>query len=402
MNSLGRNSLIYCLAAALLTRIGWVAYGIYRVGNNYNITPYEDWYNDSYGYFRIARNLAFNHVFSYAQAEPYLPTAFRPPLYPFLISVLWWAEPAPLIAVLAVQVILGVLTVWLTYLLGRDTFSRSVGFVAAGLLAVAPMTGYYTGQLMTETLFTFLMVLAAYLWSRHWIVVAGATLGLAWLTRATALPFILALLVAGVFKRPVLKIAVIALLVGGAWTIRNAIVFNRFIPVATAGTGTNLYFGTLDLPTFRGDGQHWKEVWLDPLIVNTSYSMDTEARDRLLRDAAITKIKSTPSRWLSARAHQMPRLLMDDMSYLSFRHYQVPSVIVWGFRAFCMLMCGLSIYAMWLYRARLSELLYLWLFPVTLIASHLPMWTEARYSLPIIPFVLILGAATYLQRSNST
>ncbi len=67
---------------------------------------------DSHDYLTLAKNLAFHHVFSLDRSESALaPTAFRPPLYPVLISLFWQHEEVPLTAVLYLQAMLGALTV---------------------------------------------------------------------------------------------------------------------------------------------------------------------------------------------------------------------------------------------------------------------------------------------------
>jgi len=52
----------------------------------------------------------------------------------------------------------------------------------------------------------------------------------------------------------------------------------------------------------------------------------------------------------------------------------------------------LAIYGMFLERRRFVSLTHIILFPIFLCLIHLPMWIEGRYSLPMMPLVLILAA----------
>ena len=86
------------------------------------------WAGDSPHYLALARNIAFHHSFSLTTG---IPTASRPPLYPFLIAALWWTESAPITAVVFLQVICGAATAVLVYLIAKDRFSLQIALLAA-------------------------------------------------------------------------------------------------------------------------------------------------------------------------------------------------------------------------------------------------------------------------------
>jgi hypothetical protein len=52
----------------------------------------------------------------------------------------------------------------------------------------------------------------------------------------------------------------------------------------------------------------------------------------------------------------------------------------------------LAIYGMLIERRRFVSLSHLTLFPVFLALVHVPLWIESRYSLPMIPLLLIFSA----------
>jgi hypothetical protein len=105
-----------------------------------------------------------------------------------------------------VNAALAALTVAITYRLGRDTFNRETGLMAAALIAFSPMALLLNGTLMAHT--AALCWATLFMWaylrmtctrggaSLRWAAVSGASLGLLVATRplsaaAVALPFIL-------------------------------------------------------------------------------------------------------------------------------------------------------------------------------------------------------------------
>ncbi len=112
--------------------------------------------DDRDAYLAIARNLAAGRGFTCVAGGS--PTAFRPPLYPLLLS-LAVATGAERLGVAALHVLLGVGTVWLTLHLGRGLGLGRARFLAGLLVAGDPLLLQYSTYPMTETLCTFLLTL---------------------------------------------------------------------------------------------------------------------------------------------------------------------------------------------------------------------------------------------------
>jgi len=81
------------------------------------------WAGHSPVYLAIAKSIAFHHSFSLATD---IPTASRPPLYPFLIAAFWWTDSVPITPVVLVQIICGAATVVLVSLIAKDRFSEKL------------------------------------------------------------------------------------------------------------------------------------------------------------------------------------------------------------------------------------------------------------------------------------
>src|SRR3954468_24991689 len=136
------------------------------------------------------------------------PTAFRPPGFPmFLAAVYTVSEPLGVdrwLAARLAQAVLGTVVVALLGLVAWQLFGRRTALAAMGLGAVFPPAIVLGGALLTETLFTALMLgaIAAVLADRRaggaarWLIVAGMLCGLAVLTRSNAPALLIPLLLA--------------------------------------------------------------------------------------------------------------------------------------------------------------------------------------------------------------
>jgi 4-amino-4-deoxy-L-arabinose transferase-like glycosyltransferase len=128
----------------------------------------------------------------------------RTPVYPLFIASIYWVVGEKPLAVIVVQIFLSVLTVLMTYWLGKRLLSESVGLIAAFLMAVSIEAITHSFFLLTETLFTFLFlgsILAYILFDkshrRIWLISSGLLMGIAILCRPIALyfPFLFLLVV---------------------------------------------------------------------------------------------------------------------------------------------------------------------------------------------------------------
>jgi 4-amino-4-deoxy-L-arabinose transferase-like glycosyltransferase len=113
----------------------------------------DDLQRDPDGYLDVAHGLVAGDGFVNSTTNQ--PTAARPPLYPVLLSIVVRLGGGPT-SLGVLQLVLGVATVWLVYLLGKQLGTSRMGLVAAGVVAVYPLLLKYTAAVMTETLFVFL------------------------------------------------------------------------------------------------------------------------------------------------------------------------------------------------------------------------------------------------------
>jgi len=211
-----------------------------------------DRFPDSADYVKIAGNVL-------AGRGPMLndhTVANRGPGYSYMLAAVF-AAGGGFGAVTAVQAVLGGLTCAAIFLIGRRLFSDAAGLWAAAFVALDPILAYFSGLLLSETLFGFLLAagLLCLLYTEGgriaWAGACGALLGLASLVRPSLFPMIPPLCVAWLllrWKKPhSLRTAVIVGAVAVAvmlpWAERNHRLTGRFV-FTTLSSGASLYEGT--------------------------------------------------------------------------------------------------------------------------------------------------------------
>jgi 4-amino-4-deoxy-L-arabinose transferase-like glycosyltransferase len=188
------------------------------------------------------------------------PTARWPPGYSTVRGGLYWLFGHEPLAGELFNAVVGALTIVLLMLVVERTIDRGTAVVAGTMLAVLPGPILWTDVLVAETLYTalFVTMVLVVVSSRPtwpWFIAIGVVVGLGALVRGEALTWLL--LPIAMWWRLVpwrqlargTATAVIAVAVVLApWTIRNAVVMDAFVPVATNASQT-LWSGHNDAAT---------------------------------------------------------------------------------------------------------------------------------------------------------
>ncbi len=215
---------------------------------------------DAVAYGRIAANLDHGDGFTVGESATQPSTNYSPGL-PLLVSTVYRVSGGVHERLARIVLaLIGSVAVLLTFLIGRRLSGPIAGLIGAAVVAVYPALLEYGGMLMSEPLATTLLAgsILALLWAgdgerlRRWIL-AGALLGALALTRPEYLgvAFVVAVVVfargIGVEWRRALAQA--AVLLGAVifvvlpWTVRNAVVLDRLVPISTGG-GQVLFAGS--------------------------------------------------------------------------------------------------------------------------------------------------------------
>jgi 4-amino-4-deoxy-L-arabinose transferase-like glycosyltransferase len=212
--------------------------------------------NDMGVYHQLAVGLLTGEGYV-SKLEPHF-LSWRAPGYPFFLASIYGLVGQHAGVVVAIQCALGALTSVLVARIARVPFGAKVAVVSGLICALNPQMIHWSGELLTETLFTFLFALAILLciglressgWGRA--VAIGLVLGYGTLVRPNLLLFVplaslYALLFAGgdLRRRSILAIGIplLAALVLLPWTVRNYRVHGELVPVASIG-GVSLFVG---------------------------------------------------------------------------------------------------------------------------------------------------------------
>jgi len=200
-----------------------------------------------------ARNVLAHGVLSQSATPPITPTMFDVPAYPLLLAGLLgvFGPRAGVVAALVVNIVSFALTVGLLYALVRRRHGERAALRAAALLTVVPTTFFYVLVPMPDVLFllpfmAFLLFLEAHLarGRRRDLALAAAALALAILVKPIGAGFVLLgalALLAAHGRRAAAPVALFAgtvLLIVSPWVARNYVVFG-------AATLTNVADATL-------------------------------------------------------------------------------------------------------------------------------------------------------------
>ncbi|HEV2814609.1 MAG TPA: glycosyltransferase family 39 protein [Solirubrobacteraceae bacterium] len=367
---------------------------------------------DPADYERIALSVSDGHYPGRTGGLPG-PTAYRPPLYPIALGVAYglapveertWARIA--------QALVGTLTVGLVGLVAWLALRRRrVALIAMGLAAVWPPMWLYGSALLTEVVFvpiTLAAVASALRWretrARRWVVACGVLVGLAALTRANGIALAAPLAVAlwDRAERPLLRRALPAVAMVGVmaltiapWTIRNAIVFERFVPIAVedgyglAGTYND---EARAQERFPGAWINWYEVPSNVRAIRRVENDEVVWNDTL-REKGLDYVAEHPG-YVAKVAWWNLRRIFDaaGLEWLRFEFtaYSLPG---WAARLELLAFWPVALLALGGLATRAARAAPRWLALVPA-AFLLPIFVVgyARFRAPIDPFLAILAA----------
>jgi 4-amino-4-deoxy-L-arabinose transferase-like glycosyltransferase len=335
------------------------------------------------------------------------PTAYWPPGYPLLLGAVYRLFGTSLVVAKALNLVCGVATVIMTFLLAKTVGARDrVAWLSALLAGMFPSLVFYTNSVTSETLATFLVV---------------ATVALAWnMDRRTPLTSALLGLLLGLLllTRPLLAVAPLAVMVGhmywskgrdlkplrlgvtvvvaavvvSGWGVRNYFQMNALVPISTNG-GVDFWIGNSP----GAAGGYYEPPSDDPV---RSLGGEVERNSAGYLDGAswalhhpVSELKLVVLKELQffARDHgtlgfplaatalegpssgRLALYIIDDLYYLAMG---------------CMAVGGFLLAL----RRRERSLTLLGLVIVAVAAMHVAFFAVPRFHLPILPFAAVLAA----------
>jgi Dolichyl-phosphate-mannose-protein mannosyltransferase len=285
-------------------------------------------FDDTRIYWELARKIRVGAPYEVVYYADIPHFALRTPGYPLLIAAcqaLFGERP---LAVRLVQAVLGTVGVYLAYRLTSQFLAPSepaeprrwtIPLIAAAIAALNPYYSFLSAILLSEAVFVPLMLAVlwgqAVLWHepgrpnqvagwKEWLVAlgSGAAAGAAILVRPSWALFVPAMLAIRIIAslrdrgaliasiRGAFLCAVGAVVVMGPWWVRNASIYDRFVPTAL-WMGASLYDGVNPNATGASDMTFLR----DPEI----WPMDEQDQDAELTRRAFAFARAEPMRVIS-------------------------------------------------------------------------------------------------------
>ncbi len=366
--------------------------------------------------------------------QPY----FRPPGYPYFLAFVRMLTGLGYTAPRIIQTLLGLFSCYLTFVLGRRWFGASVGLIAAAVMSCYWVFIYYEGEFLEPVLLVPLSLLLVYflgIWSErlHWIhaLAAGVTWGLLVLVRPTFMPVGLMvvfwmfwvarrqILPRGRFLRHTCLFFAVGIPLIGSATLRNYLVAQDLVLVSANG-GVNFYFGnnpqangytpsTTEFGSWSCDDYPYIVKRLEselgrPLKYSEVSSHFSSLGWKYIKEHPLKVFRLTmkkallfwgPKEISNEREDEYVRLDSRILRWLPLRFSLI----------FTLAIVGTIMVAINARRCRRSPqstpiatrkpypvFVLMLLLIATYFVFHLPFIIAGRYRVPIIPFLIILGA----------
>lgn len=377
-------------------------------GDGFLLGTYAQLNNDDVKYVRSAELLLQKGVLAYNSGEQ--PSVFIMPGLPLLLAPFRYFlnRTEAVMAFRLFQCLIQAASVYLLFLLGRQFFGSRSGKLAA-LLGALYVPGYYSsGTVLTETVFTFLLLLTTLfavgaIRTKRMPLYAAVAVGWAAMTyfkpQCVLYPAIIGVLwlVARYSWREMLRfgllMATVFCLLLSPWWIRNAVTFDKPILLTQSSgnpllLGTFIYFGAPSAGFFEQYPQYKDNLVSDFDAVNKETAL------RIIRYG----FTHQPLRYLSWYTVEKTWLLFQQPFYWKEILGLPKLAVAIGHQLY--FWAGLAGIALALVRRRGKALLPLFLTIGYFIGVYLPFVTFTRYGFPLMPF-LILFAAGFVEAAVS-
>jgi 4-amino-4-deoxy-L-arabinose transferase-like glycosyltransferase len=336
----------------------------------------------------------------------------RSPLYPLMIGAIYKLFGERQFLVQAVQAFLFAGICVAAYDIGRRLYNARTGSLAGVLCALHPALLRYVADFHLETLFTFLLTLSVWLCVRFYQepsfkrgMAFGALCALTALTKAVAVlyaPLFIAcwwLSRKGFRSRAELRPTVVAAvailgtmaLVISPWTIRNYAVTGHVVPISTGFSDAFLrgyVFSKTEYITLRQppytNGENESNAMFRQICANEGavWEQDDYQTDKILNRAAKARLLASPAAFVRKTV----------VGLFTF-WYEMTSLKT-SLAAGAMALVGWLFAGVGLWRSR-TEKQPAWLLLLPIVYFNLflaPLLALGRYSVPIVPCLMVLAA----------
>jgi len=372
-------------------------------------------YSDAESFIRAAENILSHGVFSESYSAPFIPDSLRTPGYSLFLGLFLWLKVS-FAGIAIIQNFFAGITAVLIYRLAKLLFfSGSAGVVAALIFSLEPVSIYWSNLLMSDSLFGFLLISAVYLFAKNRLYWFAAVLGLSALVRPVGLYFFPLFLTAyslrvyfeksqnifSVSKKALIMICVF-LAVLSPWFLRNKIVFDSW-EFSSAG------WVNLTIFTLSEFGRQNQILVLIPSMApdypgrGATYEDDRDLRNINFYKNQFTRIVFGHP-WEYFKFHFGSAVKVFNYHGYQYLAKEVLQAKISGFsdraaysavsagNALWLLIYGFAVFGFWKREARFWQIFFAALIILNvLLLGNNGLMQGGRYSLPVMPFVLLLG-----------
>ncbi len=376
-----RRFALWAVLAGLAIRVAWG----FAAGDEYR-------FYDSDSYVTIADNLLAGNGFLWGDQR-----IGRPPIYPLVVAALRTKLfGREFLALYLFQSLLSAAAIFFFASGARRLVGKVAGGITAGLLALDPFLVFYSGTVLSETLFIFFLSILFYsvasILQRPLVraaVLGGLAAGAAFLTRPSV-PGVLICFIAAliIYARPRLKgviagavMALTAALVVMPWAIRNHEISGHWV-FTTLGVGASLYDGVGP----QADGSSNMDFLRSMPELD---KMNEYSRDRYLLGKAFDAVVDRPFAVAGLSLVKAYRFWAPVPNSETFRSplYMTASVLaVTPVYIFAVLALFTGV-------MRRRDFVVLASVPAYFTLVHMVFVGSTRYRVPVMPFVAMLAAA---------
>jgi hypothetical protein len=355
--------------------------------------------SDELDYNALAVNLATHFRYAFDS----IPTAYRPVGYPAFVSFVYLLFGIQPVVVKIAQAIVDSAIVFLLPLLLQG-FSERSKLLAAGVWAFFPPAVLYTNMLMSESLYTTLLVVGTVLFVAErpnvvWKVLLGVLFGYLTLMKPETLVIVVGVVAVGFVlsksRKDAVALLLPILLIVTPWVVRNWAVVGE--PVLATNSGINLLIG--NNPNANGSYSARFDL---PQVEAAS---DEGVRDRTAFHSAVTYIVSHPGAFFLNAAKKYAHVFSSE-SFLLVTQFDndssdkglslakryagvalLPVIVVNGSYILVLIVGWLGFLT--------SGRNRLWYFFATLLASflivHMITFGGNRFHFPLMPFLAVFA-----------
>jgi Flp pilus assembly protein TadD/4-amino-4-deoxy-L-arabinose transferase-like glycosyltransferase len=347
---------------------------------------------------------------------------YQDPLYPYFLGFIYSIVGHRLVVVYLLQLMLGTLTCYLVYRLGKSLFSIPVALLAAALAAFYKPFVFYDIQIEKSFLAVLLVTAACVILVRAcaqhaagpiWAG-AGVMLGLVILIRGNYLLLLALILLGIVFLNPGQRRGRAALHYGLGACLVLLLTFSRNyfvgkdLVLTTSQAGQNFYIGN-NPENLTGMYRAPDFVRGDPKFEEVDFAREAERQSgRNLKPSEVSSFWMKRGFDFLMESPGRSILLILLKTALFWNAYEIPDNLdIYFFEQYSMIMrlwlpafgliAPLGILGMILCLPNWRQLWAIYLFVLGYFASVILFFVFSRYRLPVVPFLMVFGAAALVR-----